>query len=314
VRAVIVIAAGLLSAAIAAVAVLAAPEASPSPIDIAITFDDLPVHDSLPKGMSRTDVARRIIATLKAYHAPPIFGFANAHDLMEEPDSAEVLRLWRAAGFPIGNHTYSHPDANTVSAKAFEQDVLANEPLLRHYMSGEDWHWLRLPYLHEGDTAEKRDAIAGFLKAHHYQIAQVSLSFDDYAYNDPYARCLAKGDKRMVRWLKQSYLDRASVDILAAQKMSQLLYGRDIKYILLLHIGAFDAVMLPRLLAMYERRGVKLISLAEAQSDPAYQNTAEQQFDWGGTMLTEQMVARNIPIPDFANSDDALDRIDALCQ
>lgn len=313
-RAVVDIAVGLLCAALASMSALAAPDTLPSPIEIAITFDDLPVHDFLPKGMSRADVARRIIATLKAHHAPPVFGFANAHDLLEEPDSVKVLRLWRAAGFPLGNHTYSHPDANTVTAKTFEQDVLADERLLRHYMRGEDWHWLRLPYLHEGDTPEKRDAIAGFLKAHHYHVAQVSLSFDDYVYNDPYARCLAKGDRRMVRWLKQSYLDRASVDILAAQKMSELLYGRDIKHVLLLHIGAFDAVMLPRLLAMYERRGVKLISLADAQSDPAYQSTVEQQFDWGGTMLTEQMVARNIPIPDFANRDDALDRIDALCQ
>ena len=308
------VAAGLSCALVASAPAIAAPDSPPPPIEIAITFDDLPVHDSLPKGMSRADVARRIIATLKAYHAPPVFGFANAHDLSEEPDSAKVLRLWRAAGFPIGNHTYSHPDANTVTAKTFEQDVLADEPLLRHYMGGRDWRWLRLPYLHEGDTPEKRDEIAGFLKAHRYRIAQVTLSFDDYAYNDPYARCLAKGDKRTVRWLKQSYLDRASVDILAAQKMSELLYGRDIKHVLLLHIGAFDAVMLPKLLAMYKQRGVKLISLDDAESDPAYQNTGEQQFDWGGTMLTEQMVARNIPIPDFANRDDALDRIDALCQ
>ena len=283
-------------------------------MQVAITFDDLPEHGDLPPGISRAGVARSIIHTLKVRHAPPIYGFINADGLAGDPADGEVLRLWRAAGFSLGNHTFSHPDANVVTASTFEQDVLADESTLQKYMGGHNWHWLRLPYLHEGDTPEKRDEIASFIKMHRYHIAQVTLSFDDYAYNDPYARCIATGNAAAVAWLKQSFLDRASVDILAAHKMSELLYGRDIKHVLLMHIGAFDAVMLPKLLDMYKRRGVELISLPDSESDPAYKNADEQQFDWGGTMLEEQMIARGIPIPDFANRDDALDQIDALCK
>lgn len=305
------------AAAVALLPAFAANAAKPRHVQamqVAITFDDLPEHGDLPPGVSRADVAKSIIHTLKAHHAPSVYGFVNADELAEDPADAEVLRLWRAVGFSLGNHTYSHPDTNDVTAEAFERDVLADEPTLQKYMGGHDWHWLRLPYLHEGDTAEKRQEIAGFLMAHKYRIAQVTLSFDDYAYNDPYVRCMAKGDRDAVEWMKQNFLDRASVDILAAQRMSQLLYERDIKHILLMHIGAFDAVMLPELLDMYKQRGVKLISLPDAESDPAYRNSSDQQFDWGGTMLDEQMVARNIPIPEFANRDDELNQIDSLCK
>ena len=42
--------------------------------------------------------------------------------------------------------------------------------------------------------------------------------------------------------------------------MAQALYGRDIPYVLLLHIGAFDA----RLLASYQSRGFRFVTLVEA--------------------------------------------------
>jgi hypothetical protein len=61
-------------------------------------------------------------------------------------------------------------------------------------MKDADWLWFRYPYLREGDTLEKRHALARFLKDQGYRVAQVTMNFDDYAYNDPYTRCLAKND------------------------------------------------------------------------------------------------------------------------
>ena len=75
---------------------------------VALTFDDLPDHGPLPPGMSRIDVAKSIIGTLKAHQAPPVYGFINARQLETNPADAAVLRLWREAGFPLGNHTFSH--------------------------------------------------------------------------------------------------------------------------------------------------------------------------------------------------------------
>ena len=128
------------------------------------------------------------------------------------------------------------------------------------------------------------------------------------------ARCMAKGDKDAVEWLKQNFLDRASVDLLTARKMSKLLYGRNIKHVLLMHLGAFDAVMLPELLDMYKKRGVKLISLPDTESDPAYRDADDPQIGWGGILLTSKMAAKNLPLPEFANKNDDFDKLASLCK
>jgi len=211
-----------------------------SPSRVALTFDDLPAHAALPPGLSRADVARSVIAALQAHHAPPTYGFVNAKRLDDEPASAEVLRLWRAAGHLLGNHAFSHMDLHASTPEAFEKDVLANEETLRASMGDQDWHWFRFPYLHEGDTPEKRVAVTGFLADQRYRVAEATMSFDDWAYNDPYARCAAKNDDEAIEWMKQSYLRRAAESITAAQEAARLVYGRDIAHVMLLHIGFPD--------------------------------------------------------------------------
>jgi peptidoglycan/xylan/chitin deacetylase (PgdA/CDA1 family) len=279
---------------------------------MALTFDDLPAHGALPPGVSRTDIARSILAALQAHKAPPTYGFVNGKGLDDSPDNAEVLRLWRAAGHPLANHTFSHMDLHANTPEAFEQDIVANEATLRTYMGDQDWHWLRFPYLREGDTLEKRSGVASFLKERGYRVAQVTISFDDYAYNDPYARCLAKNDLAAIDWMKESYLQRAEASIVAGRESARLAYGRDIAHVMLLHLGAFDAVMLPRLLDLLERQSVGLVTLEEAQSDPAYAIDADLASPSGATLLGRMMAAKGIPAP--TTGDDALARLAGLCR
>ena len=126
---------------------------------VALTIDDLPSHGPIPPGSTRTEIATRIIAALRNAASPPVYGFINAKQLEQKPEDAEVLKLWRAAGFPLGNHAFSHMDLHTNSADAFQQDIAANEPTLRAFMDSADWHWFRYPYLREGDSPVKYKAV-----------------------------------------------------------------------------------------------------------------------------------------------------------
>jgi peptidoglycan/xylan/chitin deacetylase (PgdA/CDA1 family) len=279
--------------------------------EVALTFDDFPAHGPLAGGLDRVDIIQRIVAALKAAGAPPVYGFTNTKRKEGGPDDMQVLQTWRDAGFPLGNHTYSHMDLNTNSAEAFEQDVLANEPLLRKFMDGGDWHWFRFPYLNEGDTVEKHNAIEAFLKEHGYRVAEVSLDFGDYAYNGPYARCVEKNDQQGIEFLKRSYLEGAANSIHHGQQLANTLYGRDVKHVMLLHIGVFETVMLPRLLELLKEKGFKLIPLQEAESDPAYATDAELASAWGGTFLEQMMRARKLPLPE---SGDRRSEADSVCR
>ena len=87
------------------------------------------------------------------------------------------MEAWHAAGFPFGNHTWSHKNLNQHSLGEFEADSSRNEPLLREWVKGEDWHWFRFPFLAEGDTPEKKRAIRSFLLQHHYKVSAVTVSW-----------------------------------------------------------------------------------------------------------------------------------------
>ena len=264
---------------------------------MAVTFDDLPVHGAMPPGMTRLEIAQSILKTLKREKLPPVFGFVNGGRGEEDPSSLSVLQTWRRAGQPLGNHTWAHLDLNKESPEEFEAEVLRNEPMLRRLMGKGDWHWLRYPFLHEGDTVEKRRAVRAWLLAHGYKIAEVSMDFEDYLWNEPYARCTAKHDEPSIQKLHDSYLAVADQYYAVFRELAQLVYGRDVKYVLLMHVGAFDARMLPELLALYRARGVQFVSLQDALSDPVYQEDADIGEPAGGAFLELMMQKKKIKFP-----------------
>jgi peptidoglycan/xylan/chitin deacetylase (PgdA/CDA1 family) len=263
---------------------------------VALTFDDLPAHGDLPPGVTRADVARNIVDALKAHHVKQAYGFINAQKLETVPQDKEVLNIWVGAGYPLGSHAYSHMDLAAHSAQEFEADIAANEMVLKSLPSG-DWHWFRYPFLREGDTPEKYHAVHDYLKQHGYRVAQVTLDIGDWAWQGPYARCMAKQDKESVKWLEESYMDIANEDINLGQNVARLLFGHDVRHVLLLHVGAFNAVMLPRLLDLLKAKHFQIVPLEKAQSDPVYKIAPGPLTNWDGGLLDQILAARRLPLP-----------------
>jgi peptidoglycan-N-acetylglucosamine deacetylase len=278
---------------------------------IAFTFDDLPVHGPLPPGETRIQVANQVIGALRRAHLPPTYGFINGIAVEQHPETLAVLAAWRAAGNPLGNHTWSHINLNQHTLQDFEADTEKNETLLQLQMKGQDWKWFRYPFLAEGDTAAKKMGFRVYLAEHGYRIAGVAASFADYEWNEPYARCSAKGDKKAIRWLEKSYLAAATEDIGYRKAMSETLYNREIPYVLLMHIGAFDAKMLPRLLALYQSHGFTFVSLEDAEKDPFYKYDADPKLLPGPDTLEGAMNEKHLPLP---QKKDYSSRLSALCQ
>jgi peptidoglycan/xylan/chitin deacetylase (PgdA/CDA1 family) len=281
-------------------------------LEVAVTVDDLPQHGDLLPGMTRSDITKSFIATFKAKGVPEVYGFMNAKRISDDPDRRASLKLWVDAGLPLGSHTFSHLDLTTHSAEEFEAEVAQNEPFLQTLMGARDWHWFRYPYLHEGDTLEKRHAVRKYLQEHDYKVAEVTLDFEDYAWNNPYARCVAKQDSESIAWLKQSYLSTAAEYISLGQKMAVQLYGRDIKHVLLLHTGAFDSVMLPELLDLLAKQGFRFVTLPEAEQDPAYLRDPDAAFNDGGTLLDQSMAAQHLKFP--PHTEKPLKKLDEICR
>jgi len=238
--------------------------ASSSAENLAITFDDLPLNGALAPGMTRSGIVKDVLAVLKKGHVPPVYGFVVARRLENEPDAAEALKAWVAGGQHVGNHSYSHYDLGKVTSEVYLADVHQNEPVLE-LLSGDDWRWFRYPFLREGDTLDKRHAVRKDLQERGYRIAQVTIDWEDYLWNSPYARCTARHESDSIARLRSGYLTLAAAYIDADRQMAQMIFGRPMSHVVLLHLGAFSSAILPDLLDLFRRKGFTLVTLEEAQ-------------------------------------------------
>jgi hypothetical protein len=263
--------------------------------DVAITVDDLSVHGPLPRGMTWGGIAESYLATLKAHRVPEAWGFVNAKRIGEQPASEAVLDLWRKGGYPLGNHTFGHMKlSGAPSLAAWLADLEAGEPAIASRMRGADWHYLRFPYLDAGVDKARHDGALAYLAAHGYRIADVSVSFDDWAYTEAYARCLDKSDTAAIAAMKVQYLQAVDAGIDRMKAMSQRVYGRMIPQVLLTHLGAWSAATLPDVMARLDAAGAHYVPLAQAQADPAYRESG--QWVGNGVLMERTATERRIGI------------------
>ena len=300
----------LLAAALALAAGCAA--AAPDRFDLAITVDDLPVHGPLPAGTSWPGIARSYLGTLKDHGVAQAWGFVNARQMAEHPASAAALDAWRRAGYPLGNHSASHLGLSQApSLQAWLDDVKAGEAAIAARMAGQDWRVLRYPFLDGGGEGERHDGAAKWLQAQGYRIADVSISFDDWAYTDTYARCLAKGDAQAIAAMKRDYGRRIDQAIARTRALSQRVYGRMVPQVLLTHLGAWSAAMLPDVMTRLDASGARYVTLEQAQADAAYGAPSPRS---GNGMLMERR-ARDTGIAlDGVPAVDAPMPMEALCR
>jgi peptidoglycan-N-acetylglucosamine deacetylase len=240
-------------------------------VELAVTVDDLPATGAHPGGTTRLEIARQMIQALTRHGVPGVYGFVNGHNLQDAPQLGSILRAWSEAGLLFGNHTFSHMDLLRVSAVEFIADIERNERVLASLFPPDAAKYFRYPYLSEGDTVEKRDAVRQWLIVNGYTNAPVTVNLRDWEWNAAYVRCAAIGDWRAITRLQNLFIEAAMAQLAWSKEVSARLFKRQVKHILLLHVGAFAALMLDELLGAFRAAGVRLIGLDAAVQDPAYQ-------------------------------------------
>ncbi len=245
----------------------------PHEIEVALTVDDLPGMGALPAGQTRLGIARDMIRILRTMHIPA-YGFANGVQLETDPAQASVLKEWANAGFPIGNHTFSHLFLDQVQESTYAADIARMDRVLSSMdLTGDSLgirRVFRYPYLSEGNTIAKRNAVRKYLFDNGYRIAEVTVDYHDWAWNDAYTRCLARGDRAGLDQVTKRAADSALWHLKQSVQLSRELFGRDIRHILLLHMGAFEAAEMGANISRYQAAGVRFIALSRAMADPIY--------------------------------------------
>ncbi|PWT71652.1 MAG: polysaccharide deacetylase [Proteobacteria bacterium] len=255
---------------------------------IAITFDDLP-YASL--GPSLTDVyearqnIRSILETLKA-HNVPVVAFVNEKKLTVNDQldmRVGLLEQWLDGGVELGNHTYSHPNLNKTSLPEFEDEVIKGEVITRRLMKerGKDERYFRHPFLMTGDTLEHKHEFEAFLKSRGYTVAPVTLENLDWAFNAAYRQAMKDDGRDTANKVLDAYLTQTDIDLDYYEKMTQSLFGRQIAHVMLMHSNQINGMLLDKVLAKFEARGYKFVTLDEALKDPAYQTADNYAGPYG---------------------------------
>jgi peptidoglycan/xylan/chitin deacetylase (PgdA/CDA1 family) len=242
--------------------VLALAVAPATAREIAITFDDAPTNDTATfTGEERT---MRLIAALKAAGIEQAAFFC----VPRGKPAAELTRLsaYAAAGHIIANHSNTHRDLRSLPADEYLADIAAADAALKGFANFRPW--FRFPFLAEGDTREKRDAVRAGLRAMNY--AQGYVTVDNY---DWYLNTLANNAKKAGQSVDQAALRDLYVEVLTEavefyDAIAVKTLGRSPRHVLLLHENDLAALFVGDLVAELRKRGWTIIRADAAYADP----------------------------------------------
>ncbi len=262
---------------------------------IAITIDDLPRGGDQPGPRS---LARDLAFTRKftaALGATPVTVFINASQSRAYTDAGlqALLALWRSQGAELGNHTFSHPDLNSIPLAEYQADILRGEPAIRLARGGTPSTYFRHPFLRTGATPEIKDSLAKFLTEHHYTPAPVTVDASDWMFARAYTT------HRDPSYVLKEYLRHTALCLEYYEQRALAVFGRPIPHVLLIHANQLNADAMPQLLAFFASRGYQIVPLATALADPAYQTPDPYVGKGGYTWLTRWGIGKDLkPAPE----------------
>lgn len=234
---------------------------------LAITMDDFDWSGNSVR-LTGEERSKEILKALQA-HSLKAALFVRASNI-ENEQGKTLLRAWDGAGHLIGNHSYSHSYYHSakITPEAFEQDILRAEALLKAFPRFQKI--FRFPYLKEGNTAEKRDAMRSFLAAHGYRTGHVTVDASDWYIEDRLRKRLTKDPAADLAPYREFYLAHLWDRALYYDDLSRKVLGRSVKHTILVHFNLLNALFLGDVLAMFKSKGWQLIDAEDAFKDPVF--------------------------------------------
>ena len=277
----------------------------PAPRRIVITIDDLPVIAKNRTLAHQQYVTEGILDALTQKEVPAI-GFVNENKLETggkvDPQKVALLKKWLEAGLDLGNHTYAHPDYHRAGPAAFEEDILRGERITKRLLMefGKELQYFRHPFLHTGNSEEKKVRLEKFLEQHHYTVAPVTMDNSEWIFARAYDIALERQDTALMKKIGASYLTYMEDKAIHYERKSRDLFDREIPQILLIHSNTINADYLAELLAMFEERSYQFISLAQALKDSAYRSKSKYTGRGGISWLDRWALTQEKPKTFFA--------------
>lgn len=241
---------------------------------VALTFDDLPALTLVADQAYVNRLNALILRALRRHHMRAI-GFVNEGKLddLDRAQQIEVLRLWLRSGMELGNHTYSHESPESLGVNAYIADIERGEHVTRKLLARRKLRlqWFRHPYLRTGSSLAVKNKIDRWLAAHGYRVAPVTLDCWDWMFAEPYDDAIRRHDRPRQAAIIAEYLAHTGRIIRWHQHAAQILFGRQIPFVILLHATRLNADAFGGLAGTLLANGLRVVTLEQAMRDRAYQ-------------------------------------------
>jgi peptidoglycan-N-acetylglucosamine deacetylase len=254
--------------------------------EVAVTIDDLPLNGPRFDLKRLQAMTGRLLSGINKNQIP-VVGFVSESLLYvtgETDARIALLKAWSDAGVELGNHTFAHLGFRDTSLAAYEDDFIRGETVTRMLLKekGQTPRYFRHPFLQLGSTNEIEGAFESFIATRGYQIAPVTVDILDWMFRVAYANARTQGNSELMKRVSDEYLKFAALKFEFCERVTNDLFGHEIKQILLLHANELNADNLDGLVRMLKGRGCQFITLEEALKDPIYQfpDKYKNTSDW----------------------------------
>ena len=253
-------------AASAATTVTGLPS-SEKPVEraIALTFDDAPKGDGpFFTGSERTTKLIEALHSVDARGA--MFFVTTSHIDRAKAENVARLKAYAQAGHYLANHSHRHSWLWRTEVTDYLADIDIAQQTIASVAAPKPY--FRFPYLDEGRSAEKRDALRDGLAKRGLSNGYVTV--DNY---DWYMDALAREAQKAGYPLDRELLGEVYVDVLLQavrfyDDLSRQYLGRSVRHVLLLHENDLAALYIDDLVRVLRDEGWTIIEAPIAYQDP----------------------------------------------
>jgi peptidoglycan/xylan/chitin deacetylase (PgdA/CDA1 family) len=233
---------------------------------VAITMDDPNTEDA---PLYSVEERNRLILEQLAARRVQVMLFVCGKRIDSERGKS-VLSACNAAGHLLANHSYSHRNYGdpVTSSEALAPDIAQCEALIARYPGFR--RRFRFPFLKEGETLQKRDALRDVLRARGYANGHVTIDASDWAYSDRLTTRLKADPAIDLAPFRAAYLAHMLDRARYYDRLATTVTGYYIAHTLLLHHNLLNALFLGDLLDALERDGFRIIAPEQAFADPVF--------------------------------------------
>lgn len=262
-------------------------------IELSLTIDDLPFSEDETFADMRLCTLNNFLSALQKHNITNTYGFINGvgNHLNQY---REICDAWLMHGQCLANHTYSHPNLDTVTAKEFIHDISILDKLLKRDYNQINYKYFRYPYLSMGTDPIKYQKVKDYLLNTGYTSAHVTVDTRDYLWANSFNKQLIEKNQLIPEYLKKSFFTHLIHSIQLSEHLASLLFKRPIKHILLVHFKYFTSLILDELIVFLKKNKIEIITLEEAICDDAYQNDPFNAQNCENLFLEHLIASKNL--------------------